>query len=67
MGSTVMPCLVIRKGYSLVPWVEPRYLTMRSRRVANLIGDAMVEQDHAIGDVLFQAVAGRSCRRPVRR
>ena len=28
-----MPCSSMRNGYSFVPWVEPRYLTMRRRRV----------------------------------
>ena len=32
-GSTEMPCSSMRNGYSLVPWTEPRYLTIRSRRV----------------------------------
>ena len=29
-----MPRSSIRNGYSLVPWLEPRYLRIRSRRVA---------------------------------
>ena len=33
IGSTVKPCSSIRNGYSLVPCSEPRYFTMRSRRV----------------------------------
>ena len=33
IGRTEMPFSSIRKGYSLVPWAEPRYLTTRSRRV----------------------------------
>lgn len=33
IGSREMPPSSIRNGYSLVPWLEPRYLTMRSRRV----------------------------------
>ena len=32
-GSTAIPRRSIRNGYSLVPWLEPRYFTMRSRRV----------------------------------
>ena len=32
-NSTEMPLSVMRWGYSLVPWVLPRYFTMRSRRV----------------------------------
>ena len=28
-----MPCSSMRNGYSFVPWVDPRYLTMRRRRV----------------------------------
>ena len=34
IGSTAMPRASIRKGYSLVPWLEPRYLTTRKRRVS---------------------------------
>ena len=34
IGRIEMPPSSIRNGYSLVPWVEPRYLTIRSRRVA---------------------------------
>ena len=34
IGRTEMPSLLIRNGYSSVPWMLPRYLTMRSRRVA---------------------------------
>ena len=34
MGSTEMPRWSMRKENSLVPCAEPRYLTMRSRRVA---------------------------------
>src|ERR1035441_9791345 len=33
IGRTEMPCSSMRNGYSLVPWVDPRYLTMRRRRV----------------------------------
>ena len=33
IGRTEMPFSSIRKGYSLVPWAVPRYLTMRSLRV----------------------------------
>ena len=33
IGRTEMPSSSIRNGYSLVPCVVPRYLTMRSRRV----------------------------------
>jgi hypothetical protein len=33
IGITVMPCSSMMNGYSLVPWAEPRYLTMRRRRV----------------------------------
>ena len=33
IGRTTMPPSSIRNGYSLVPWLEPRYLTTRSRRV----------------------------------
>src|SRR5262249_48787443 len=31
--DTVMPCSSMMNGYSLVPCAEPRYLTMRRRRV----------------------------------
>ena len=34
MGSTEMPRSSMRNENSLVPWAEPRYLTMRRRRVA---------------------------------
>jgi hypothetical protein len=33
IGITVIRCSSMRNGYSLVPWAEPRYLTMRKRRV----------------------------------
>ncbi len=33
IGITLMPCWSIRNGYSLVPCAEPRYLTIRRRRV----------------------------------
>ena len=33
IGNTAIPCRSMRNGYSLVPCVEPRYFTMRSRRV----------------------------------
>ena len=33
IGSTEMPSSSIRKGYSLVPCVEPRYFTTLTRRV----------------------------------
>jgi len=32
-GNTVRPSSSIKKGYSFVPCVEPRYLTTRNRRV----------------------------------
>ncbi len=32
-GSTLMPEVSMRNGYSFVPWWDPRYLTTRSRRV----------------------------------
>ena len=31
---TENPCSSIMNGYSFVPWAEPRYLTIRMRRVA---------------------------------
>src|SRR5262245_29732451 len=34
MGKTSTPPSSIRKGYSFVPWLDPRYLTTRRRRVA---------------------------------
>ncbi len=34
IGSTDRPCSSIRVGYSFVPCAEPRYLTIRRRRVA---------------------------------
>eukprot|EP01085_Mycamoeba_gemmipara_P000153 Mycagemm_TRINITY_DN9805_c0_g1::TRINITY_DN9805_c0_g1_i1::g.153::m.153 type:complete len:105 gc:universal TRINITY_DN9805_c0_g1_i1:488-174(-) len=36
-GNTEMPLWSIRNGYSLVPWNDPRYLIMRSRRVEILL------------------------------
>jgi len=33
IGKTVIPFVSIKKGYSLLPWREPRYLTMRILRV----------------------------------
>ena len=33
MGIRSKPSRWIRNGYSLVPWTEPRYLAIRSRRV----------------------------------
>ena len=33
MGKTEKPFSPMRKGYSLVPWADPRYLTTRRRRV----------------------------------
>ena len=33
IGRTENPCSSMRNGYSLVPWVLPRYLTTRRRRV----------------------------------
>ncbi len=36
-GRIDMPPSSMRKGYSLVPWVVPRYFTTRSRRVESLI------------------------------
>ena len=32
-GSTAIPRSVMRNGYSFVPWVDPRYFRIRSRRV----------------------------------
>ena len=58
IGRTEMPCSSIRNGYSLVPCAEPRYLTTRSRRVEICVGHAVIEQDHAVGDVLLQARGG---------
>ena len=40
-----------------MPCTVPRYLTMRSRRVESLLGDAMVEQDDAVGDVFLQSLS----------
>ena len=59
IGMTEKPCSSIRKGYSLVPWAEPRYLTIRMRRVAICSAHLVAEKDHAVGDVLFQAEAGQ--------
>ena len=53
-----MPLSSIRKGYSLVPWVEPRYLTIPQPAGGDLLADPVVQQDDAVGDVLLQAVAG---------
>ena len=59
-GITAMPSSSIRNGYSLVPCVEPRYLTIRRRRVEP-DADAMVEQDHAVRDIFLQPLPGQLC------
>ena len=57
-----MPLSSIRNGYSLVPWPSPAVLDDAQPPRRDLLGDAVVEQDHAVGDVLLQALAGQ---RPV--
>ncbi len=52
-----MPFSSIRNGYSFVPCVLPRYLTMRRRRVDTCSLHAVVEQDDAVGDVLLEPLA----------
>ena len=47
----------MRNGYSLVPWAEPRYFTIRSRRVENLLAHPVVEQDHSVRHVLVEALS----------
>ena len=54
-----MPRSSMTNGYSFVPWVEPRYLTMRRRRVEISCEAAMVQQDHAVRDELLDAVPGQ--------
>ena len=39
-----MPSSSIKNGYSLVPWLEPRYLTMRSRRVETWSSHPVIER-----------------------
>ena len=58
IGSTETPRSPMRNGYSLVPCSEPRYFSTRSRRVEVCSVDAVVEHDHAVRDVLLDAVAG---------
>ena len=67
IGSTRQAVLVDQRGYSFVPWAEPRYLTIRSRRVATWLMHPVVQEDHAVADVFLQAVAGERVRRPARR
>ena len=67
IGSTPMPSSSIRNGYSLVPCAEPRYLTIAQPARRDLIVDAVIEQDHAVGDVLLEAVAGELAARRARR
>jgi len=38
-----MPSLLIRKGYSSVPWMLPRYLTMRKAPGRDLVHDPVVK------------------------
>ena len=58
-GQTEMPSSSMRNGYSLVPCVAAAIFDHAQPPGRDLIDDAMVEQDHAIGDVFLQAVAGQ--------
>ena len=59
IGSTAIPLRSIRNGYSLVPWLEPRYLTIRSRRVEIWSSYTVVQRDDAIRYVFFQPLSGQ--------
>ena len=62
IGSTEMPSSSIRNGYSLVPCARAAVLDHAQPPGRDLVVDAVVEQDHAVGDVLLQALPGQ---RPV--
>ena len=53
-----MPSSSIRNGYSLVPCDGAAVLDDAQPPGRDLLGDPVVEQDHAVGDVLLQALAG---------
>ena len=53
-----MPSSSIRNGYSFVPCVGAAVLDDAQPARRDLVDHAVVEQDHAVGDVLLQAVAG---------
>ena len=59
IGRTLMPSSSIRNGYSLVPCVGAAVLDDAQPPRRDLVDHAVVEQDHAVGDVLFQAVPGQ--------
>ena len=42
-----------------MPWLEPRIRDDSKPAGGDLIGDAMVEKDDAVGDVLLEALAGQ--------
>ena len=65
IGSTEMPCSSIRNGYSLVPCARAAILDDAQAPRRHLLVDAVVEQDHAVGDVLLQAVAGQRAFAPL--
>ena len=65
IGSTTKPWAEIKKGYSLVPCADPRYLTTRRRRVEISALHPMVEHDHAVGDVLLDPVPGEATVAPL--
>ena len=58
IGRTEMPSSSIRNGYSLVPCVRAAVLDDAQAPRGDLLGHAVVEQDHAVGDVLLQPLAG---------
>ena len=64
IGSTEMPRSSMMNGYSLVPWVDAAVLDDAQAAGRDLLDHAMVQQDHAVGDVLLEAVAGQSVPSP---
>ena len=57
IGITVMPCSSMMNGYSLRAVGRAAILDDAQAAGRKLIVDAVVEQDHAVGDVFFEAVA----------
>ena len=56
IGITVMPCSSMMNGYSLVPCGRAAIFDDAQTPRRKLIVDAVVEQDHAVGDVFLQAI-----------
>ena len=67
IGRTEMPRSSMRNGYSLVPCDGAAVLDDAQPARGELLGDPVVEQDHAVGDVLLEALAGERRRRRARR